>query len=142
MFARGPADTSRAETGLQYGGKGESGLVESTAGNKPRERTENPIALPWNLSIQHAYSTRPGGSPANTINTQIDMSPTDKWRVSAGVYVDLVRKEVISNSLSLYRDLHCWEIRFDHRRSGAISEYSFRIAIKQIPDVQYQRQGR
>jgi hypothetical protein len=42
----------------------------------------------------------------------------------------------------LYRDLHCWDLRFEHRTVGSHAEYLFHIGIRQLPDVKYDRESR
>ncbi len=136
------ADRQDDDAGLSYGEYGESDIRGSDPGHRGRElQSGTPFA--WDLNLSHTYSRQRGASrPGNTLNTGLGFNPTTHWRVSGGIYFDLEEREVVSHSMSLYRDLHCWEMRFEYRSSGARSEYYFRINIKQIPDVQYQREGR
>lgn len=143
LFARtSQPDIPDEGTGLSYGEYGESDLRGSDAGHRGREHRHG-VPFAWDLNLSHTYSRQRGASrPGNTLNAGIGFNPTTHWRVNGGIYFDLHEREAVSHSMSLYRDLHCWEMRFEHRSSGARSEYYFRVNIKQIPDVQYQREGR
>lgn len=142
LFAAQGRDSSEAE--IEYGDFGESDLQGHDRGNRNLSRVApSRQGSPWNLSLSQSYqSTRGNRDPTNTFNARLGLAPTRNWRFDGGVYLDLERRKLISHSFSLYRDLHCWELRFEHRASGARAEYYFRVAIKQIPDVQYQREGR
>ncbi len=76
------------------------------------------------------------------MNLSAAFSPTSKWRVNYSVYYDLRNRDVRSQSFTLRRDLHCWEMKLDRRISGGNSQYYFRINAKSLPDVQYERQKR
>jgi hypothetical protein len=52
---------------------------------------------------------------------------------------DLMDREVVAQSYSVVRDLHCWEAQF--RRSFEVGgwEYYFRVAIRDLPEIFYER---
>lgn len=135
----GAADTSGAGTPLEeYGGFGQAG--KSTG--RPGERQLG-TAGPWSINLSHSFSRgERAESASNAANVSASVVPTSAWRVTASVYYDLRRKEIRSQGLTLYRDLHCWEMSFNHRISGRNSEYYFRINIKSLPDVKYEREDR
>ncbi len=142
------ADTTGAGKGqgLQYGNFGDAGFQGADLGNR---QSANPTPAPaqagpppWDLSLSHAWSFERGAEhPLNSLNASLSLSPTTNWQFSGSLYLDLVQRKVISHSIVLHRDLHCWEFRFEYRSSGGTSEYFFKIDIKQLPDVQYTRQG-
>lgn len=152
LFAGGAADSAQAGGGLQYGQFGEADLHGSGAGGRPGSRggtggtgpgPAGVRAAPWDLSLSYGFSKSRGTRLAsNTLNSTFSVQPTAGWRVSGSAYVDLRTREVISHSFSLLRDLHCWELRFEHRTSGSRAEYYFRVNAKQLTDVQYQRESR
>ncbi len=101
--------------------------------------------LTWSSQIIHSYSTTRGVSTPTkslTLNLTISFRPTAKWRCDGSVYADVREREVISHSFSLNRDLHCWELRFNHRTVGGRSEYFFHVGIRQLPEVKYERESR
>lgn len=136
---KGAADSSGVGEPLEeYGGFGQPGRTTGRPGEQRLGATG-----PWSLSLSHSFSrSERRESASNSANLSASVVPTSRWRVTASLYYDLKRKEIRSQGLTLYRDLHCWEASFDHRLSGRNSEYYFRINIKSLPDVKYERQDR
>lgn len=64
---------------------------------------------------------------------------TPKWRLEYRLRYDLMDRAVVAQSYNLVRDLHCWEAQF--RRSYEVGrwEYYFRIAIRDLPEIFYER---
>lgn len=133
------SDTTAAPSGVEeYGGFGQVGQ----SGGRPGERTLG-AAGPWDLSLTHSYSRGAArSSETSTVSLSASVVPTSRWRVSYGIYYNLQDHQVVRHSLSLYRDLHCWEMRLEQNTYGGNSQYYFRINIKAIPDIQYERQRR
>ena len=93
--------------------------------------------------MSHSFARRKGSKIAtNSLNLGLGLGLTPKWRGSGSIYVDLRERDVVSHSFTLQRDLHCWDLRFEHRTSGDRAEYFFRINVKDLPDVQYHRESR
>ncbi len=139
LFAGGAADSGGTSPGLQYGGFGDSFQSQG----KGSTFSNGPAGPAWNLSLSHSYSTQRGATrPTNTMNVGLRFSPTRNWAFDGSTYLDLERKEVTTHSFSLHRNLHCWEFSFSHITRGAQSEYSFRINLKELQDVQYTREKR
>ncbi len=61
--------------------------------------------------------------------------PTKKWGISIGTVVDLMSGELIDQSVSVTRDLHCWVAQFSWRQVGSIWKYEFEARIKALPDI-------
>ncbi len=135
----GGADSLGAGEPLEeYGGFGQPGKDTG----RPGERRLG-ASGPWSVNISHSFSRGSSRSSAsNSANISASLVPASAWRVTASIYYDLKLKEIRSQGLSLYRDLHCWEASFDSRVSGGNSEYYFRINVKSLPDVKYERQDR
>jgi hypothetical protein len=133
----GASDTTSTRGSLdEYAGFGQA----ETGSGRPGQRTKS-HAGPWTLSLSHSYSRgEKRSSESSTLNVNSSLSPTANWKVTYSFYVDLRKREVRSQAFSIYRDLHCWEAHFDRRVSGASSSYYFRINVKDLPDVQYERQ--
>jgi lipopolysaccharide export system protein LptA len=132
----GGADTSSAGSLDDYGSFGQAGSGYGRPGEKARSH-----AGPWSLNLSHSYSRGESrSSESSTINVSSTLSPTLYWKVTYSLYVDTRLREVRSQAFSIYRDLHCWEIRFDRRVTGGQGEYYFRINVKDLPDVKYERQ--
>jgi lipopolysaccharide export system protein LptA len=131
--------------GQMYGEFGSVSHQGPGVGGKPTAGTPAKTGATWSTQISHSYATTrgvPKPTRSLTANLTLSLQPTAKWRCDASVYVDALTRKVISQSFSLFRDLHCWDLRFEHRSVGGRAEYFFHIAIRQLPDVKYERQSR
>ncbi|TMQ59590.1 MAG: hypothetical protein E6K75_03905 [Candidatus Eisenbacteria bacterium] len=108
--------------------------------------------LPWTFSISLSHSgsaqrlstggySRWRNSPT-TANTSIGISPTQHWRVDYFAQFDVTGRKLTSWNYSVKRDLHCWEAQFTREFSGGITEYYFKINVKNLPEVYYEQGSR
>ena len=104
--------------------------------------------LPWSLgiSLSHSGSARrltTGGysrwSANTTGNGSVGINPTSNWRVEYSAQYDFKSRELRSWNYSVKRDLHCWEAQFTRGNSVGFSEYYFKINVKNLPEVYYER---
>jgi hypothetical protein len=101
--------------------------------------------IPWSVSVRHSWSyTRRGlADPtiSNTLNLSGDVSFTSKWKIGGQMNYDIENKEMSYTSLSIYRDLHCWEMRFSVIPFGPRQSYSFTIQAKGslLRDLKYEK---
>jgi len=73
------------------------------------------------------------------IKTSIQVSPTPLWEVQTSVYYDIRNKAMSDWSIRINRDLHCWAANFSWVPTGPRSGYYFRIFVKALPDVKYEK---
>ena len=66
----------------------------------------------------------------HSLNMMGDISITKKWKVGFSTGYDLVNKELTYTSLNIYRDLHCWEMKFEWVPFGFQKGYRFTINVK------------
>lgn len=131
--------------GQTYGEFGSVGHQASGGGTRQSEKAPASTGASWSTQINHSYSTSRGvPKPVRslTLNLTLSFHPTSKWKCDSSVYADAITRKVISHSISLYRDLHCWDLSFVHRTTGNHAEYVFHISIRQLPDVKYDREKR
>jgi hypothetical protein len=97
---------------------------------------------PWSLSV--TYNLTLGKSYryltnwemletpnyVHTINLRGDVSVTPKWKVGFNTNYDLEKFELSYTQLNIYRDLHCWEMRFNWTPLGAQKGWNFTINAK------------
>ncbi|UCF79653.1 MAG: hypothetical protein JSW03_05280 [Candidatus Eiseniibacteriota bacterium] len=114
-------------SGLESAGEGEDTQAESGS-------------LPWNGTLTFRYSR---GADRATASYWIDGSTSfhlsKNWRVQYSAHYDLKERQVVSQTFSLYRDLHCWEAIFMRRFSGDRWEYYFKINIKAHKEIYLER---
>ena len=95
----------------------------------------------WSLSL--SYNLRLTNNPTyinyvtndyrTTVQTlgltgSINLSP--KWKLSAQTGWDFESKRISYTSLTVYRDLHCWEMRFNVIPYGTYKSWNFQINVK------------
>ena len=55
---------------------------------------------------------------------------TSKWKLGSSIIYDFTQKQFIVNSIDVYRDLHCWEMRFNWMPMGYLKSWTFTINVK------------
>ncbi len=90
--------------------------------------------LPWSFNLGYDQNWSRYYDNANLQGT-LNFDITKNWKVSYGKYYNFKAGEMVSESYSIYRDLHCWEARFSSTRSGVYWSYEFRINLKAIPEL-------
>lgn len=107
---------------------------------------------PWSLSVSYnltyttslAYAAFMGiatNTHVHTIGLNGDISITPKWKVTFSTGWDFVGKNITYTSLSVYRDLHCWEMRFNWIPIGSYKSWNFTINVKAqaLKDLKYEK---
>ncbi len=94
---------------------------------------------PWNLNLDYSLRITNQFSPAaqkfesNTIQALSfngDISITPKWKIAFQSGFDFVNQDFTYTSFSFYRDLHCWEMRFNWIPMGGMKSWNFQINVK------------
>jgi hypothetical protein len=89
--------------------------------------------VPWNLNVYYNVNyTKPGLTEQITQSLTFngDLSLTSKWKISLSSGYDFTRKEMTLTSVNVYRDLHCWEMRFNWVPFGFRQSFSIDINVK------------
>ncbi|MEG1555847.1 MAG: putative LPS assembly protein LptD, partial [Bacteroidales bacterium] len=110
---------------------------------------------PWSFTINYsfAYSTsdnykyyqnqlesnKYNNNIIQTLNIIGEFSITKKWKIGFTTGYDFVQKALSYTSLDIYRDLHCWEMRFNWIPIGYRKGWSFTINVKAsvLKDLKY-----
>ncbi len=66
----------------------------------------------------------------HTIGVRGELNLTPKWKVVADVNYDLANDQITTSSFEIYRDMHCWEMRFSVIPFGFRKSYNFTINVK------------
>jgi lipopolysaccharide export system protein LptA len=139
----GARDAAPAPESDAFEGHGGFGDPAGSAGTGPeRSQPAAAAAGPWQMTLTHALSRSRTGdqhSAQSSANLSLSLAPTAGWRLQYSVYYDLTDKEVTSQGYTLSRDLHCWQAFLERRASGGRSAYYFRISVKDLPDIKYER---
>jgi hypothetical protein len=62
------------------------------------------------------------------ISGQLNITP--KWKISVTTGWDFTHGQLSYTSIDVYRDLHCWEMRFGWVPKGGQQNWNFSINIK------------
>jgi lipopolysaccharide assembly outer membrane protein LptD (OstA) len=110
--------------------------------------TESPdFSIPWNLTLGYTFSQSQSDPSVKTrsssMNANLSFNLTEKWKFTGGGSYDFVRKEFAAPSVTVYRDLHCWEMNFSWFPIGFYRGYRLELRIKapQLQDLKVTKQG-
>ncbi|MBR4147034.1 MAG: LPS-assembly protein LptD [Bacteroidales bacterium] len=96
---------------------------------------------PWSLTLSYnlrhssnlTYAAFMGiatNQVVQTLTVNGDVSLTPKWKVSFSTGWDFTNHGLSYTSLNVYRDLHCWEMRFNWIPIGNYKSWNFTINVK------------
>lgn len=109
------------------------------------------FSMPWNVSLNYTFSHVSSYVAAQynfkseviqTLSLTGNVDITDNWRMAVSTGYDFVNKGMSYTSIDIYRDLHCWEMRFNWVPFGYYKSWNFQINIKasSLKDVKYTKQ--
>ncbi len=105
---------------------------------------------PWKLSFNYSFRYTHRYDPTQKANTDDivqsigfngDVSVTEKWKIGFTSGYDFQDGAFTYTSLNLYRDLHCWEMRFSWIPTGFQKSWNFSINAKSplLQDLKLQK---
>ena len=100
--------------------------------------------IPWSLRLDYSFSYRKPQYEATiiqTIRASGDFSLSPNWKIGFNTGYDLNKKQFSTTNLSIYRDLHCWEMRISVVPFGNYKSYNFQINAKSsiLADLKYNK---
>lgn len=124
---------------LQRDRKSEEGTDEEL-----RMINENPeefvdFSIPWNLTLSYtlryitnaeAVTEERESEITQTLSFNGDVNVTPKWKIGFRSGYDFQNKDFSYTSVDIYRDLHCWEMRFNWIPMGPRKSWNFTINVK------------
>lgn len=108
------------------------------------------FSVPWNVSFSYTFShvdryvAREMNLKSETIQSvtlSANVSLTKNWRLAMTTGYDIANHGMSYTTVDIYRDLHCWEMRFSWVPFGYYKSWSFQINIKAdaLRDVKYEK---
>ena len=108
------------------------------------------FSVPWNLSVSYSFNyvntfvareMELQSQTTRSISLSGNVTLTKNWRVAATTGYDFVNKGWSYTTIDIYRDLHCWEMRFSWVPFGYYRSWFFQINIKAdaLRDVKYEK---
>ncbi len=101
----------------------------------------------WTASFAFSYSlTNPqmlNESQNFRVNTRLTTNITKKWRVEYSAYIDLLKRNMYNHSVSVKRDLHCWELSLRWTPTGFARGFNLIIQPKSptLKDLKIEEKG-
>ncbi len=94
--------------------------------------------IPWSLSMNYNLTVRNLSSAlgsdslatTQTVTLNGDFNLTDRWKVRFNSGFDFQRKDFTLTTISLDRDLHCWQMSFTWIPFGTLRSYNFTLNVK------------
>jgi hypothetical protein len=114
-------------------------LDQRLPGEQPAEFHED-----WSVSAAYSYSGGYGfggtWTTTQTMNGIVRWQFSPRWSVEYTTTADLIRRRLQAQRFGLSRDLHCWTVSFSRSfTEGGAAEYYFRIGVKDLREVFYER---
>ncbi len=115
------------------------------SGNLPLDKYGYaPFDVPWSLRVAYSfYYVKPLSSPiiTQTLALSGSVALTKKMNINYTTGYDLARKEITMTSLSISRDLHCWDMNLEWIPTGYMKSWQFIIKVKAsvLGDLKYDR---
>ena len=108
------------------------------------------FSVPWNISLNYTMSYVSNYDAVrfnikNTLTHSVSISGnfslTENWKFNFATGYDFTNKGISYTSIDIYRDLHCWEMRFNWVPFGYYRSWNFVINIKasSLRDVKYEK---
>ena len=108
------------------------------------------FSVPWNISLNYNFSyvstfvAREMDLQSHSIRSislSGNVSLTKNWRIAMTTGYDFVNKGWSYTTVDIYRDLHCWEMRFSWVPFGYYRSWFFQINIKAdaLQDLKYEK---
>ncbi len=88
----------------------------------------------WELNLNYSFSqsnpTKDITYKNSTLGLALNLNLTKNWRASFLGNYDIQAKKITAPQITLYRDLHCWEMFFYWLPNGVYSNYRLEIRVK------------
>ena len=106
------------------------------------------FSIPWNLDLNWNFSQNRPGDPSvifrsSGLSASLGFNLTENWKFSASANYDLINNELAAPQITVYRDLHCWEMNFSWVPIGYYRNFRLEIRLKapQLQDVKVTKQA-
>lgn len=110
--------------------------------------SDKPInfSIPWSISLSYNYSINKSNpsviNKLSNLSANLNFSLTRNWKFTVTAGYDIFQKQFTTPYITIYRDLHCWEMSFNWVPTGIYRGYKFELRIKapQLHDIKITKQ--
>ncbi len=103
------------------------------------------FTIPWNLSLNLNYAmSKQNATDVNksaSVGMNLGFNLTKNWKFTINGNYDLIRDKISAPQITIYRDLHCWEMNFSWNPLGVYRGFRFEIRMKapELRDIKVTR---
>jgi len=147
-----PTPVSGAQLARQMADERRGGGVDTTDEELPRggyrglyAEEEPDLSIPWSLSLSWNFfeskvPTR--RSRQSNLMANLSFNLTEHWKFTASGGYDIINREITAPQITIYRDLHCWEMNFTWVPIGSYRHFRFEIRVKapHLQDIKVTKQ--
>jgi lipopolysaccharide assembly outer membrane protein LptD (OstA) len=107
---------------------------------------EPDFSIPWNLDLNWNFSQNQENPNvkfrSSNLSASLGFNLTEYWKISATSSYDVLNKQFAAPQITVYRDLHCWEMNFTWSPTGVARGFHLEIRLKapQLRDVKVTKQ--
>lgn len=130
-------DTTTDHADEDLGGSEYVGIYE----DKPPD-----FRIPWSVTFNYNYGIN-RSNPYNitkfsSVSGNLAFNLTRNWKITFSTGFDIFQKQFTTPYITIYRDLHCWEMSLNWVPTGLYRGYKFELRIKapQLQDVKITKQ--
>ena len=113
------------------------------------EQSYTGLNIPWSVNLSFNFSLNKSNPQNPTKSYYVNVSGlkvqlTKNWGITYGARYDLQKKELINQSFTFTRNMHCWEARFVWLPTGIGAPYFyFKINVKSslLRDLKWEKKG-
>jgi len=109
---------------------------------------EEPVdfSIPWSIGLSYNYGINKSNpfnlSKFSSISGNLGFNLTRNWKFTFSTGYDIFQKQITTPYITIYRDLHCWEMSLNWIPTGVYRGFKFEIRIKapQLQDIKVTKQ--
>ena len=111
------------------------------------DQEETDFSIPWNLDLTWNFSQNQSDPRlkfrSSNLAIGLGFNLTEFWKINASASYDVLNRQFAAPQITIYRDLHCWEMNFSWVPTGQYRYYRFEIRLKapQLQDVKVTKQS-
>jgi lipopolysaccharide assembly outer membrane protein LptD (OstA) len=107
------------------------------------------FSIPWNVNFNYVFEyNKPGNKATITqsiqVNASFNLTSANTWAISMnGFGYDFTTKQLTPGTVTIARDLHCWQMNLTWTPIGFHKSWSFHIGVKSgmLKDIKYDKQS-
>jgi len=111
------------------------------------DEVEPDFSIPWNLDLTWNFAQNQSDPRvvfrSSTLGIRFGFNLTEFWKITASASYDILQRVFSAPYITVYRDLHCWEMNFSWVPTGANRNFRLEIRLKSpmLRDLKVTRQS-